>query len=46
VDKLRVVVTDAENALAQMDSQLENFDAEHPERTRMTTSQKREAEKR
>jgi hypothetical protein len=45
-DKLRVLATEADDALAAMDAQLEDFDVDHPERTRMTTSQRRDAEER
>ena len=46
VDKLRVIVSEGEDALSGMDSQLEDFDADHPERTRATTTQQRDAEER
>ena len=46
LDKLQVIVDEGRDALTQMDAQLEDFDAAHPERTRMTTTQQRDAEKR
>ena len=45
-DKLQVIVSEADDALAAMDSQLQDFDVEHPERTRATTTQARDAENR
>jgi hypothetical protein len=44
-DQLRVLVDDADQALMGMDAQLEDFDAEHPERSELTTSQRKQAEK-
>jgi tRNA U34 5-methylaminomethyl-2-thiouridine-forming methyltransferase MnmC len=43
-DKLRVLCDDADQALIQMDAQLEDFDAEHPERTELTTTQRKQAQ--
>lgn len=39
-DKLRVLLTEAEDGVIAMDAQLEDFDGVHTERSEATTSQK------
>ena len=44
-DKLRALCDDADQALMQYDAQLEDFDGQHLERSELTTTQHRQAQK-